>query len=326
MGQEFDLCLTSDRLKKLAVFWAQRLSFDQVALLLEQFSGKDAPRADTIWSWVHHQAEQIDEQLRQQIQQELMMPLPQYVACPDPYEGEAEFLVMSDGIGVKSQKPTREKRGTPKTAKVAKRHDTDVMILPRPDGGEQLLCEGVSDKWSVVDATRGYLNAHYGEQKLSVVALTDGARSIREDLAAIFGCGVRVILDWYHLSKRVYQQLSMAAHGKKEREAWESSVLSLLWRGKVSEALVFLSGLTARNVSALGDLVGYLEKHRDEILDYERRKSHGKVIGSGRMEKGVDQVVGHRQKGKGMSWTKSGSRALALLTCMELNARAATSA
>ena len=40
------------------------------------------------------------------------------------------------------------------------------------------------------------------------------------------------------------------------------------------------------------------------------------------MEKCVDQVVGFRQKGKGMSWTKSGSRALALLKAAELNAQA----
>jgi hypothetical protein len=32
-------------------------------------------------------------------------------------------------------------------------------------------------------------------------------------------------------------------------------------------------------------------------------------------------VVGKRQKGKGMSWTKKGSRALALLKTAELNAR-----
>jgi hypothetical protein len=319
--QEFRFYRASERLKNLARFWAQRLAFDQVALLLEQFSGKEAPSADTIWSWVHQQAEQVDEYLRQQIQHDLALPSPKYVACVDPYEAEFEFLVMSDGIGVKSQKPTRERRGEARKAKRAKRHDTDVMIVPRLGGGEHLLCEGVSERWSVVEATRAYLNAHYGTQTLCVVALTDGARSIREDLAAIFGGGVRVILDWYHLSKRVYQQLSMAAHGKKERESWESCVLSWLWRGKVSDALAFLSGLTARNRSALDDLLGYLEKHRDEILDYERRQECGKPIGSGRMEKAVDQVVGHRQKGKGMSWTRGGSRALALLTCQELNAR-----
>lgn len=113
----------------------------------------------------------------------------------------------------------------------------------------------------------------------------------------------------------------MVAHSMQEREGWERCVLAFLWRGKVAEARAFLSGLRPRNGKALADLIGYLDKHALEIIDYERRKVAGKPIGSGRMEKGVDQVVGKRQKGKGMSWTKKGSRALALLKTAELNAR-----
>lgn len=37
------------------------------------------------------------------------------------------------------------------------------------------------------------------------------------------------------------------------------------------------------------------------------------------MEKAVDQVIGHRQKCKGMSWRPQGSRGLALLKGLELN-------
>jgi len=65
--------------------------------------------------------------------------------------------------------------------------------------------------------------------------------------------------------------------------------------------------------------VGYLQKHESEIIDYGRRQATGKPIGSGRMEKGVDQVIGMRQKKKGMSWSQIGSRALALLKIAELN-------
>lgn len=36
------------------------------------------------------------------------------------------------------------------------------------------------------------------------------------------------------------------------------------------------------------------------------------------MEKAVDQVIGHRQKHKGMGWRPQGSRALALLKVLEL--------
>jgi len=63
----------------------------------------------------------------------------------------------------------------------------------------------------------------------------------------------------------------------------------------------------------------YLDKHQAEIIDYDRRKQAGKPIGSDRIEKAVDQVIGHRHKRKGMSWRPQGSRALALLKVLELN-------
>lgn len=75
------------------------------------------------------------------------------------------------------------------------------------------------------------------------------------------------------------------------------------------------------NTRAKADLIGYLEKHAAEIIDYGRRQASGKVIGCGRMEKGVDQVIGICQKNRGMSWSKTGSRALALLKVAQLNAR-----
>src|SRR5205085_131244 len=136
---------------------------------------------------------------------------------------------------------------------------------------------------------------------------------------SIFGGWVRVILDWYHLSKRVYEQLSMSAYSRTERESWEQTLLPFLWQGQVREALAFLSTLTPRNPKALADLVGYLQKHAHEIIDYGRRQATGKPIGSGRMEKAVDQVIGIRQKKKGMSWSRVGSHALALLKIAELN-------
>jgi hypothetical protein len=70
--------------------------------------------------------------------------------------------------------------------------------------------------------------------------------------------------------------------------------------------------VSARNQKALAGLIGYLQKHAAEIIDYARRSVCGKRIGSGRMEKAVDQVVGFGQKKKGMSWSAAGSRALAL--------------
>ena len=44
-----------------------------------------------------------------------------------------------------------------------------------------------------------------------------------------------------------------------------------------------------------------------------------KVVGSGRVEKACDSVIGKRQKHKAMSWSIVGSRSLAILKVVELN-------
>jgi len=315
------LSTVSAPLRNCCLFWSNRLSFGDVARLVEQLSGAKLLSEDSLWRLCQQEAARLDAAQMALIQESTALPEPAYVAGQDLYdENAAEFLVLTDGIGVKAQKPTREKQGTCKSLKVEKRHETDVLLLPRRAGGEQVLCEGVSECWSLVESARAFVRREWQEGLAPVVAITDGAKSIRQALSSLFGEGVRVVLDWYHLKQRVYQQLSMAAHSMQEREAWEQVALALLWRGKVADARAFLSGLSVRNSKAHSDLLGYLDKHALEIIDYERRQQAGKPIGSGRMEKCVDQVVGHRQKGKGMSWTKAGSRALALLRVAELNA------
>jgi len=42
-------------------------------------------------------------------------------------------------------------------------------------------------------------------------------------------------------------------------------------------------------------------------------------VGRGRMEKGVDQIIGTRQKHKGMSWSSTGSKVLGIFKMVELN-------
>jgi hypothetical protein len=228
---------------------------------------------------------------------------------------------LADAIGVKAQKPLRDKPGQTRTGKEAKRHDTDVMLLQQSQGDFLYLAGSTDQSVSLTQVADARLRQEWSEREtpLSVVALTDGARSIRQALNTLFGSCVMVILDRYPLQQRVYQHLSMCAHSKIERESWERTLLGFLWQGQVSEALSFLSGLSVRNLTAHSELVGYLRKHTTEIIDYGRRQAVGKPIGSGRMEKAVDQVIGMRQKKKGMSWSRCGSHALATLKIAELN-------
>ena len=152
------------------------------------------------------------------------------------------------------------------------------------------------------------------------VAITDGAQVIRQHLYAVFGVMLVVILDWYHLGKKVRDLMSMIARNKEEKTIHLKFMFYHLWRGEVSTVLEYLATkVQSKNEEKHLELIGYLNKHRDEIIDYRRRKKAGKMIGSGYIEKGCDQVVGHCQKKKGMGWRETGSRGLDILKVAELN-------
>ena len=132
--------------------------------------------------------------------------------------------------------------------------------------------------------------------------------------------GITVILDWYHLCKKVREFLSMIARNKSEKTEHSKFLFFHLWHGKIEEVLNYLNTqIQARNQQKLSELITYFTKHKTEIINYDLRRQSGKTIGSGRMEKGVDLVIGNRQKHKGMSWSALGSRALAILKVVEFN-------
>lgn len=317
-----DQAAVSVGLEELGLYYCNRLSFQEVARLVQRVSGQPLVCEQTLHNWVAVKAAHLDAQLAAEVGVCQELASPALAKEVDIYDPEAEeVLVLTDAIGVKAQKPLRDKPAAPKTGKEVKRHDTDVMLLQGRDGEFVYLAGSSDQRVSLTQVADACLRQEWGQQEtpLPVVALTDGARSIRQNLSTLFGSCVTVILDWYHLQKRVYQHLSMCAHCKTEREGWERTLLGFLWRGQVSEALSFLSRLSVRNLTAHSELMGYLEKHTAEIIDYARRQAIGKPIGSGQMEKAVDQVIGMRQKNKGMSWSKQGSHALALLKIAELN-------
>ena len=309
-------------LQEMGLYYVNRLSFHEVEGLVERVCGVRLACEQTLWNWAQRKVEILDARLVQQVRASEELPSPAVAEMLDLYDAAAEeVLVFTDAIGVKAQKPLRDKPGELPTKKEAKRHDTDVLLLEKPDGDFLYRMGSTDHAVSLVQVAQAGVRREWGQREtpLPVVALTDGARKIRSDLLALFGEKVTIILDGYHLHKRVYQHLSMSAHSKRERESWEHTLLGYLWHGQVAETLSFLGGLSPRNAEALAELVGYLQKHTCEIIDYERRSATGKSVGSGRMEKAVDQVIGMRQKKKGMSWSEQGSQTLAQLKIAELN-------
>jgi hypothetical protein len=173
--------------------------------------------------------------------------------------------------------------------------------------------------WLQVSALLLELGVLCGERRLLVVG--DGASWIRTWFEGLGIDSKAMVLCWWHLRKRCYESMSSAGGPKDRRRAFEKRLLGRLWAGEVEEAIELLRETLewVRNPSAVEDLIGYLEKRRAYIPDYEQRQRAGLWIASTRVEKFNDWAVSGRCKHQGMSWSPSGVLALAVLEAARRN-------
>ena len=155
------------------------------------------------------------------------------------------------------------------------------------------------------------------------VFFVDG-HSLYSSVIAFFSwyTNISVILDWYHLRKKCRELLSMALRGSKIRNAVLGNLMPLLWYGLVDQAIDYLSTIPEaqiKNQDELIHLITYLSKNRPMIPVYAVRRELGLRNSSNRGEKANDLLVAQRQKHNGMSWSKSGSVALASVTALKKN-------
>ena len=118
-----------------------------------------------------------------------------------------------------------------------------------------------------------------------------------------------------------YEQLSSGGGPKERRRALEKDLLGELWEGRVDTAVGLLRGALewVNHPKAVEDLIGYLEKRRTYIPDYQQRQRAGLWIASNRVEKFNDWAVSERCKHRGMSWSPQGVLALAALEAARRN-------
>jgi len=78
------------------------------------------------------------------------------------------------------------------------------------------LIEGIEKKGdanesaSLEELLTSTIITEYGNKKeaLNLVAITDGASSIRLYFERVFGFAVMLILDWYHLEKKIWNLMA----------------------------------------------------------------------------------------------------------------------
>ncbi len=301
----------SELLQEFAVKYATRLSYQKVSELVSERSGTSHLSDQRIYHMVQEKAAELIAEQVETISRSKEKRVAIKAVEVDLYNREAEeILWLGDGICVNEQKAVRDNQAKPGK----ERTTTEMAMLERKDGTYRTMIAG--EGVNRVELYRAEVIQEYGEEAsaLAVVAITDGARNLKKEAKEVFGEEVQHILDWSHLEAKVFQLMTQIAPHKKIKEEMQELIINELWRGESEKAITHLEAIQARNAVKQAELKGYVEKNKGSIINYEKRKEAGKIIGSGRMEKQNDVVVAHRQKRKGMSWSKTGSRNLAIVT------------
>ena len=165
--------LVSSKLREFCLYFSGRLSFAEVARLVERVTGERLACEQTLWNWTQEMAREVSASLCSEVAAARSVALPAIEEAVDVYNASSEeVLVMSDAIQVKAQKPTRERTGEPERGKKVKRVSTDLLLLEGRDGSFRCLSAGLDGEVSLPEVAR------VGETSrivLPIVAITDGA-------------------------------------------------------------------------------------------------------------------------------------------------------
>jgi hypothetical protein len=231
------------------------------------------------------------------------------VARDEPRMVDEGFVIVEpDEVKTKAQPSTGRKEVWTYTAV--------VLVAGLQYAFAEATAEGL---WLQVGALLLELGVFRSERRLLV--LGDGAAWIRTWFEGLGISSKAMILCWWHLRKRCYESMSSAGGPKDRRRAFEKELLGQLWKGEVDTAISLLRAAVewVRNPASVEELIGYLEKRRAYIPDYEQRQRAGLWIASTRVEKSNDWLVSARCKHQGMTWSPQGVLALAALEAARRN-------
>lgn len=307
-------------LSELICYYANRLSYRELSGLLERMVGKSPYRSRHLQNIVVRESQSVAD-YNHQAGTGIQLSL-NFVSQVDIYDIKSkEVIYFDDGVGVKRQKEHRCKEGD-LGSKSTPTIQTDVVLINNTNDEYEYLTSAEPPLCGLTleDKINITLSKNYDNKDLPLVAITDGAQSIRCRLRRLFGKDVMIILDWYHLTEKIRQYSSRLGLSKAIKESHITEMLNYLWNGQATNALIYSDVMIeTKNVVILEELQQYILKHHGEICNYGYRKVIGKVIGSGKGEKANDQLVAHRQKKKGQSWSQKGSGALTILKTLEIN-------
>ena len=242
----------------------------------------------------------------------------------DNLTGNLEFdprdcvYISIDDVGVKHQKDSRKGGGS----KVGKYVENTVIHAQSREGEYVITTVGMKKAFTIL---MGYLVGNHLLENRHLYFFSDGAKSIKANIELYFDklCPYKLILDWYHLEKRVAELLSMALKGPKEvRHDIRYKIDQKLWAGNFDEAINYIKSIDKqyiKNANMITEATDYIQRKASYATCYAVRSLLGYRNSSNPAEKANDLVVANRQKHNGMSWSHDGSGALASITSLVRN-------
>jgi len=143
----------------------------------------------------------------------------------------------------------------------------------------------------------------------AVEFVADGAEGIWQVQQMVFPYA-RARLDLYHSKCKVGERINQAYKKNAKRLDHEEKLQGCLDKGLVSEAVSYIKKHLPKKEykrEAAMKLIGYLQRHKDRIPNYEMVKAEGGTVSSGLTEKANDVVVARRMKDGEMHWTREGA-------------------
>ena len=225
--------------------------------------------------------------------------------------------ISIDDIGVRFQKPERKGK-----CKKNRSFIENTVIHIQAEGKQYTLTAIGMDK--AFKQLVAFLLENKLMEDYRLIFFSDGAACIRDSIGKYFGFRQHtIILDWLHLEKKCNEFLSMGIKGPKdEKQRIKKELASILWTGRYQRAINYLESLKksqVRNSVKIGELKDYIRRKSPNLTCYALRHELKLRISSNRVEKANDLVVATRQKHNGMSWSRNGSGALAIITATMIN-------
>ena len=225
--------------------------------------------------------------------------------------------ISVDDIGVRFQKPGRKGK-----CKKGRSFIENTVIHIQAEGRQYTLTAiGMDKAFKLLVA---FLLENRLMEDCRLVFFSDGAACIRDNIEKYFGFRqYTIILDWLHLEKKCNEFLSMGTRGSKdEKQRIKKELASILWTGRYQNAINYLESLKksqVRNSVKIEEFKDYIRRKSPNLTCYALRHELNLRISSNRVEKANDLVVAARQKHNGMSWSRNGSGALAVITATMIN-------